>query len=509
MIPENEPIFFELPSPDTDILDLFNTQKELIKINPGILEEIENDQDLYAKKKKKIRLEEKNRRESKLQPFSACGPVEEKEIQIEDIKLEHSDNRMDPFTVFFFLLLRGYLGGIKGNQAWNSIKDSMTIHNLLLKWGTKLPGKSTIIDNINLVSNCTRQLILDAQISLARGLGLDDFKKLTIDSTAVEGNTSWPTDSDMLRKLIARIWHCGKSLDKFGIAKMPSKQFASRLVTVTSLAKQIALNVGKPHSKEKIKNWYLELLGLAESVRQTFVEVMPRICDDAAGVDLPVSKKQQLMRLIEKMEQDLSSLKKVLAYCEARIVEEKTTKAKDKVLSMSDVSAAYIAKGSRDPVIGYKPQLGRSANGFVTCLIVPEGNAADVSQLIPMLDEHIRITDVIPNILNVDDGYSGKAVKEEAELKGVDYVSISGAKGKKITSEEDWESEIFRNARNDRSAVESLMFCLKFSHNFGRVMRRGIDSVRAELMEKVIVYNALRIVRLQKQNEEAVKNKAA
>jgi len=38
--------------------------------------------------------------------------------------------------------------------------------------------------------------------------------------------------------------------------------------------------------------------------------------------------------------------------------------------------------------------------------------------------------------------------------------------------------------RNDRSAVEFIMYCLKFSYNLGRMMRRGLENVRNEMMKK-------------------------
>jgi hypothetical protein len=44
---------------------------------------------------------------------------------------------------------------------------------------------------------------------------------------------------------------------------------------------------------------------------------------------------------------------------------------------------------------------------------------------------------------------------------GVKDISISGAKGKKLTELEDWESETYQDARRERSAVESLMFTIK------------------------------------------------
>jgi hypothetical protein len=68
---------------------------------------------------------------------------------------------------------------------------------------------------------------------------------------------------------------------------------------------------------------------------------------------------------------------------------------------------------------------------------------------------------------------------------------------------EDWESETYADARRYRSAVESLMFTIKDGFAFGELGRRGIDAVRAELLEKVLAYNCCRSILLrQRQREE-------
>ena len=49
-----------------------------------------------------------------------------------------------------------------------------------------------------------------------------------------------------------------------------------------------------------------------------------------------------------------------------------------------------------------------------------------------------------------------------------------------------WESQAYKEARRCRSAVESLMFTIKDGFEFGQLDRRGIEAVRAELLEKVL-----------------------
>ncbi len=120
-------------------------------------------------------------------------------------------------------------------------------------------------------------------------------------------------------------------------------------------------------------------------------------------------------------------------------------------MSISDEDAAYIKKDPRPAKIGYKPQLGRSGNGFIPVCKVPKGNAADSKEFIPVLDLAIENTKAAPSLVSVDDGYSSKSNLEDAKERGVATVSISGSKGKRITPESDWDSPAYLEARRNRS----------------------------------------------------------
>jgi len=71
------------------------------------------------------------------------------------------------------------------------------------------------------------------------------------------------------------------------------------------------------------------------------------------------------------------------------------------------------------------------------------------------------LTAVIASIVSADDGYASAKGRDKLLELGVKTISISGAKGKKLTASEDWDSEEYKDARRCRSAVESLMFTIK------------------------------------------------
>jgi IS5 family transposase len=216
------------------------------------------------------------------------------------------------------------------------------------------------------------------------------------------------------------------------------------------------------------------------------------------------SRRLLLARVVQQIQADLSDANRVLEYAHARVFHDQTLPSTEKVLSLSDGSAAFIKKGNRNPVIGYKPQLVRSAKGFVSSLIVPQGNAADAVELVPAISDSIRRTGVVAEWVSTDDGYASAKGRDEVLGMGVKDISISGAKGKKLTIPRDWDSEEYRDARRNRSAVESLMFTIKDGFEFGELGRRGVAAVRDELLEKVLAYNCCRIILMKKRRRETL-----
>ena len=115
---------------------------------------------------------------------------------------------------------------------------------------------------------------------------------------------------------------------------------------------------------------------------------------------------------------------------------------------------------------------------------------------------------MIASIVSTDDGYASAKGRDKLLELGVKTISISGAKGKKLTASEDWDSEEYKDARRCRSAVESLMFTIKDGFAFGELGRRGIKAVRDELLEKVLAYNCCRTILIRKRRQDALERAA-
>jgi len=109
-------------------------------------------------------------------------------------------------------------------------------------------------------------------------------------------------------------------------------------------------------------------------------------------------------------------------------------------------------------------------------------------------------------MVTADDGYSSKKAREYLKEMGVKVVSISGSKGRKLIPDWEWESEQYVQARNARSAVESVIWVFRSNFRLYQFSRCGLDAVGEELQEKVLVYNLSRcaLVRRRKAADRSI-----
>ena len=257
-----------------------------------------------------------------------------------------------------------------------------------------------------------------------------------------------------------------------------------------------AINVAK---NAKIwKKLYRKYLKISAKLILRFGKEAERVCGLPETQGLAPVHRGRLDRLWNRMISDLMDVCHIHVRCEERVLEGKKPKGSHLILSTADRAASWIAKGGRVAVVGYKPQIARSPNGLVTAMLVPEGNAADSAMCMPLANAAVANTGGVPRLASFDDGYTSADNLGKLNELGIPDVSFSGSKGRKLLGEEAYDGQTLQEARRNRSAVESFMFCLKHCHQFGQLRRRGMAAVRAELTGKVIVYNVCRIIMLRK-----------
>ena len=90
-----------LPLPDTDFRDFLDEVDELSRFAPEIIDSIEKDLDSYARKKKKLRLEDRKFYESQTEDLPEIN-IKERNILSEELQLAVGRPRMQAYTVYVF-----------------------------------------------------------------------------------------------------------------------------------------------------------------------------------------------------------------------------------------------------------------------------------------------------------------------------------------------------------------------------------------------------------------------
>ncbi len=494
----------------SDFSDFLFQTGQLLQFDKSILDKIEKDLDRVALKKKAERDEDKAYILNQSLPLDeiAQANVQASPDKVPAAELKTGRPRVCALLVFYFLFIRGYSGGsIRSKKAKNFIFESRSLALLLQDNELHLPSLNSLNENLNAISHETLQYIWDCQLLYAKTHQFDDFEKLFIDSTSVEANTAWPTDSKMMLGLLRSVYQMGQKLDLFGLPNFTLFHCERWLLEMKQLDFEIAQIGGKPGSKRKRGKLYRRFFKRADSM-QLHLRKQLELVQLPAGKMLP-SDERRLSELLRTMQERLDDVKLQRNQTYQRIKTGKAAPASERKMSINDEDSSYIAKGSREAVIGYKPSLGRSGNGFVTSLLLPDYNAADSEQLFPATQAAIKNTGVIPNIVSVDDGYSSRQGRDNVKALGVSVVSINGSKGKHITAQSDWDNEVYEKARADRSSVESLMFTLKFNYDFGRLGRVGHASAKSEMLEKILAHNQVRMIERSAQIAEQMLEEAA
>lgn len=459
--------------------------------NPEILRRIEADQDTWGIAKKEIRRAEQRWQAAQT---PALPGLSTETTAATELTLASGRPRMPAEMAYVFLVLRGYLGSTGDQEARDRLTDSTTVQQYLCSRGRAMPGWTTILENVNAVSNTTRNRILDAQLAHILDEDLDDFSQVIVDSTAVAANSAWPTDAGILLALLERAFVASQKLADFGLSNIPPWWMPQWLKKSRQLLFKINNATGKRGSKGRRKKHYRQLFHNAAKILEHLIPhcIEREPAQEAAAV--PPRRRALLAKLWERLVQDVCDACAVFHYAEERIFEDRVRPAAEKLLSLADRDAAFIEKGGRDAVIGYKPQLARSGQGFISALMVPQGNPADSTQLVPLVEQIQERTGITPREVSSDDGYTSAEGREALMEAGVQTISFSGSNGKKLLSEELWNDPVYVEARRQRSAVESLIFTLKHVFSFGRLRRRGRQQVYAELLEKVIAYHFSRML---------------
>jgi IS5 family transposase len=354
-----------------------------------------------------------------------------------------------------------------------------------LEWGQK-PAASTLQENIKSVSEATWETINRVIIEYAAKQDLEKGRTIRMDSTAVESDIHYPTDSTLLQdgiRIITRLLIEGKRL-----YPTPGYTFSDHRRVV----KRRVLQILNSKKEEERKKCYRDLIEIALRVKGYGVEAIGVL----ESFRSPLSDAVLDARILaEKLERVIGMLSRVIDQTRRRVIEGETVPASEKVVSFFECHTDIIEKGNREITYGHKLFLVGGASGLIIDCVMERGNPADSAKYLDLLDRQEEIYGRFPRQASADGGFASKDNLRKAKERGVSDVSFSKRRGLAVLDmvKSSW---VYRKLKNFRAGIEANISVLKRAFGLTRSTWSGWAGFKQYVRSAIVAYNLLTLGRL-------------
>jgi transposase, IS5 family len=379
--------------------------------------------------------------------------------------------RSTPVEVILRMLVVMRLYGWSYAQTEFFVNDSLVLRQFCRVSLEKVPDDTTLIRWANTIGPETLQQINDRVVQLARSLKVTRGRKLRVDTTAVETDIHYPTDSALLGdgvRVLSRLLRRAKQV--LGDAtELGREAFRSRVRTVRKLSQQlhrIARRKGA-EAREALQAAYGRLIETAKRTGSQARRVLEQ---------LKQSGQQKAQRLAQRMSEFLPRLTQGIDQASRRVLQGESVPAGEKLLSIFEPHTQIVPrfKAGKAVEFGRKLRLDEVEGGIISGYrIVDQGGGQDQPYLKDSLEGHRRQFGRAPELLAVDRGLSSAENERLARRAGVKRVAMPYA-GRASPSRRAREKERwFRRGYRFRAGIEGRIHALRRDYGLKRCRYHG------------------------------------
>lgn len=319
-------------------------------------------------------------------------------------------------------------------------------------------------------------------------------EKLRLDTTAVETNIHWPTDSWLLwdgYRTLGRLIGNAREIDPKAVGS--GRVHLTRVKrTATRIARKARR---KGHKSEDLKPLFKRLIPQVEGI----CDWGSHVADRLEGT-MHRSKSSIFHGYVGDLVEDLRHFEKltrrVIWQATERVIHDRPVPNEKKLFSIFEPHTELLIRGKAGKNIefGHMIQIQQTGEKFITDYEVFEYKPAEPTLLRPALRAHKALFGFLPDSLAADKGYwSGD---EFERIQGqVEIVSIP-KKGRRNDEEEKREFDpLFRLAQAFRAGVEGSISFLKRFLGLARCLNNGWRHYVSTVGATVFAHNLLVLAR--------------
>jgi transposase, IS5 family len=385
------------------------------------------------------------------------------------------------------------------------IADGYSLRIFTEFYSQPVPRHDAFNRSFNRLTPATLRAVNDMVVNAAVELGLENGKKLRVDTTVVQTDIHHPTDNTLLWdvvRVITRLVGYLMSALELGVIK----GFHNR----TRAARRRMLEIQRMTMRQRgaqQTETYRVLIAVAEEVVQSARSALQQT-KKARGKDATAAAVSQLRKEIDHY---CKLGDRIIDQARRRVLEGEQVPTADKVYSIFEPHTDLIKRGKiLTPVeFGHKVFLAESANGLITQYEVLDGNPNDEQQVKPSLERHKKEFGRVPELYGTDRGFFSEENEKACKRDGVKVVSMPQRGGQKTPNREAYEKNPeFKNGQRFRAGIEGRISVLFRGRGMKRCLAEGRDNFEIWVGAAVLANNLLKIAALLRKRE-ARKRRAA
>jgi transposase, IS5 family len=340
----------------------------------------------------------------------------------------------------------------------------------------------------------TLKVVNDMLVQLAIALGLEDGKKLRVDTTVVETDIHHPTDNtliwDAVRVVTRLIGRLAELLERRRI-----KGFRDRTRSARRRMYEIQ-RMTTAQRRDHLVGKYRELIGIAQEVVEGARLALEKT-RKARGKDIITDI--AIGELRKEIEHYCGLADRVIDQARCRVLEGEQVPNAKKVYSIFEPHTDLIKRGKvRTPVeFGHKIFLAESAVGLITQYHVLKGNPSDENHVGPSLERHKESFGRAPELYGSDRGFFSEENVTLCEQSGVKTVCLPQRGGAKTPEREAFEkSRDFKKGQRFRAGIEGRISVLFRGRGMKRCRAEGLERFELFVGAAVLTNNLMKIADL-------------
>ena len=402
-----------------------------------------------------------------------------------------------PAEVVLRMLLLKHIRDYSFQELSREVRANLVYREFTRVGGSKTPDDKTM-------GRLARQLrpevirqIHDRIVTMAKEEKVVQGRRMRVDTTVVETNIHYPTDSSLLGDGVRVLTRVMKKIGSIAGDVGAKLRDRSRSVKLRMLEIARAARSKVPQSQEKLKQAYGTLLDATNRVMGQAKRFSEEIIQ---GIKWSADILQQaaLEGLRKEIDTMLPAVRQVVQQTKARVFGG-DTRTEGKILSLFEPSTEVIRKGKagKPNEFGKMVKVQEAENQIVIDYEVYQQRPTDSDLLIPSLQAHQEKLGCTPHLVAADAGFFSAKNEKQAKEKGVKRVCVPNRSSKSAERKREQRKRWFRKGQKWRTGCEGRISVLKRRHGLHRSRYKGDEGMKRWVGLGIIADNLINIGRLK------------